>query len=31
MTIHRLINWVLGLIIALLVSASCLLDGKGAL
>ena len=31
MTIHRLINWVLGLIIALVLSASCLLDGKGVL
>jgi hypothetical protein len=31
MTIHGLINWLLGLIIALLVSASGLLDGKGVL
>lgn len=31
MSLHRLINWLLGLIIALLLSASCLLDGKGVL
>jgi hypothetical protein len=31
MTVHRLINWVLGAVIAFLLSASCLLDGKGVL
>jgi len=31
MTVHRFINRLLGLIIVLLMSASCLLDGKGVL